>query len=44
MGWDIEINLFTEDFNNYFEEIMIKLLKKKFKVESCRKTDTDSKN
>ena len=41
--WDIEINLFTEDFNNYFEEIMIKLLKKKFKVESCRKTDTDSK-
>ena len=41
--WDVEINLFTQDFNNNFELIIMKLLKKDFKIESCRKTDTDSK-
>jgi phosphorylcholine metabolism protein LicD len=41
--WDVEINLFTQDLNDNFEKIMEKLLQKNFKLESCRKTDTDSK-
>jgi lipopolysaccharide cholinephosphotransferase len=41
--WDVEINLFTQDLNDNFEEIIVKLLQKNFMLESCRKTDTDSK-
>ena len=41
--WDVEINLFTQDLNDNFEKITEKLLQKNFKLESCRKTDTDSK-
>ena len=41
--WDVEINLFTHDLNDNFELIMMKLLKKNFHIDSCRKTQTDSK-
>jgi len=41
--WDVEINLFTKDLNDNFEAIMIKLLQQNFKIEACRKTETDSK-
>ncbi len=41
--WDVEINLLIEDLNKNFEKILIELLKKKFILEDCRKTETDSK-
>ena len=41
--WDVEVNLFTHDFNDNFEAIIMKLLQKNFNIESCRKTATDSK-
>lgn len=35
--WDVEISLFSEDFLNNFEIIIIKLLEKDFKLQTCLK-------
>ena len=41
--WDVELNLFINDLNINFSEILQKLLKNNFQIWGCRKNDFDSK-